>query len=290
MYPKIADWDDSGGKEAFLNAKARYWAHINNLSCPVPLPEPDMYIDSVDHDGVLDPKLVEDLYKQPMPSQEGEGESGIIWGSFQFREESVPVSGWGNEENGPSLYANDQPVQIQPTGWGDEDDIPPLYSGQSIQPSGWEEVQPTGWGDEDYIPTPYTGLSIQASGWGREEDPFSAIYTTDQTFQIQPTGWDDTENSTKDILKDNYVNNMLQWDLLSQNQKCGDYEHKGKGPERHGGSQMTAGSKVRKKANCAKGKTVSYGSQWELMPAWGPNDQGGSANFQCALRWRKSVS
>ncbi|KMZ56729.1 hypothetical protein ZOSMA_924G00010 [Zostera marina] len=47
-HKKVAEWDDSSGKEAFFNSKHRYWAKINNLPCDIPLPDPDMYLDKHD--------------------------------------------------------------------------------------------------------------------------------------------------------------------------------------------------------------------------------------------------
>jgi len=140
MYPTIVEWNDSEGEEAFQNAKARYWAEINHLPCPVALPDPDMYIDNVDYNAALDPEMVEDLYKQPPPLQD-EGDKGIVWDSFQFTTETVPVTGWGDEEDEePPIYATES-IQIQPSGWGDEEKVTAIYTtDQSIQ------IQPTGWG------------------------------------------------------------------------------------------------------------------------------------------------
>lgn len=53
IYEKVANWDDSAGEDAFKNAKTRYWATINGLPCHIPLPDPDAYIDVVDHDAVI---------------------------------------------------------------------------------------------------------------------------------------------------------------------------------------------------------------------------------------------
>ena len=143
MYPTIVEWNDSEGEEAFQNAKARYWAEINRLPCPVPLPDPDMYIDNVDYNAALDPEMVEDLYKQPPPSQD-EGEKGIVWDSFQFTTETVPVTGWGDEEDGePTIYATES-IQIQPSGWGDEEEVAAIYTTDQLL-----QIQPPGWGDTE---------------------------------------------------------------------------------------------------------------------------------------------
>ncbi|PKU78844.1 uncharacterized protein LOC110092192 [Dendrobium catenatum] len=61
IYKNVAKWDDSAGREAFHNAKARYWAKINHLPCNIPLPDPDMYIEKVDFDTFIDPELAADI-------------------------------------------------------------------------------------------------------------------------------------------------------------------------------------------------------------------------------------
>ncbi|XP_020597591.1 uncharacterized protein LOC110037318, partial [Phalaenopsis equestris] len=61
IHKNIANWDDSAGREAFQNAKARYWAKINGLPCNIPLPDPYMYVEKVDFDTFVDPKLTADL-------------------------------------------------------------------------------------------------------------------------------------------------------------------------------------------------------------------------------------
>eukprot|EP00252_Welwitschia_mirabilis_P012757 TRINITY_DN2821_c0_g1_i1.p1 TRINITY_DN2821_c0_g1~~TRINITY_DN2821_c0_g1_i1.p1 ORF type:complete len:499 (+),score=91.73 TRINITY_DN2821_c0_g1_i1:240-1736(+) len=47
-FEHILRWDDSGALEAFKMAKRRYWAHCNGLSCDIPLPGPDLYIQEID--------------------------------------------------------------------------------------------------------------------------------------------------------------------------------------------------------------------------------------------------
>lgn len=71
LYKIVQEWDDSGGLEAFQNAKFRYWAKINNRQCDIPLPDPDLYIDEVDYNAVIDPEVVVDLFdeaQQPAPN------------------------------------------------------------------------------------------------------------------------------------------------------------------------------------------------------------------------------
>lgn len=70
LHKIVQEWDDSAGLEAFQNAKFRYWAKINNHQCDIPLPDPDMYIEEVEHNAVIDPEVIADLYveaQQPAP-------------------------------------------------------------------------------------------------------------------------------------------------------------------------------------------------------------------------------
>ncbi|KAK4411107.1 hypothetical protein Sango_0183700 [Sesamum angolense] len=60
-HPSVLNWDDSAGKEALQNAKERYWALINGLSCDNPLPDPDVYIDEIDWNPYMDPDLMVNL-------------------------------------------------------------------------------------------------------------------------------------------------------------------------------------------------------------------------------------
>ncbi|KAM7490954.1 hypothetical protein LguiA_033875 [Lonicera macranthoides] len=48
LETRVINWDDSACKEAFDNAKSRFYAQINKLPCEIPLPDPDMYIDNLD--------------------------------------------------------------------------------------------------------------------------------------------------------------------------------------------------------------------------------------------------
>lgn len=47
-FENILQWDDSAALEAFKMAKQRYWEKVNGLSCDIPLPSPDLYIDEID--------------------------------------------------------------------------------------------------------------------------------------------------------------------------------------------------------------------------------------------------
>lgn len=90
-------WDDSAGKEAFDNAKARFWAEINNLPSEIPLPDPNMYIQEVDH---------------------GAENLSVHSSSAPFRSRT----GWGDGDDQSSrIGVAAEPITIIPAGWDDED-------------------------------------------------------------------------------------------------------------------------------------------------------------------------
>ncbi|CAL4986971.1 unnamed protein product [Urochloa decumbens] len=67
IFNSLDHWDDSGAFENFQNAKARFWADYHRQPCDIPLPDPDLYIDMVDHHCNVDPELVADLDKLQLP-------------------------------------------------------------------------------------------------------------------------------------------------------------------------------------------------------------------------------
>lgn len=151
--PRVLEWDDSAGEEAFYNAKARYWAKTNNLPCSIPSPKSDTYIEEVDWNSEIDIELLKDLDKCCLSSDLDEDE---VCGSACVRDYPPPCTGWGDAE-----------AAIQPTGWGDAE--------VAIQPTGWgdeeDTMQPTGWGDTTDANEPIQwveteGDIILQNGWG----------------------------------------------------------------------------------------------------------------------------
>lgn len=74
----VLDWNDSAGEEAFQNAKQRFWADINGLSCDISLPDPSIYIDEIDWYPIIDPELIKEVdceYFAP-DEEEGNGKFG----------------------------------------------------------------------------------------------------------------------------------------------------------------------------------------------------------------------
>uniref|UniRef100_J3NB95 Uncharacterized protein n=1 Tax=Oryza brachyantha TaxID=4533 RepID=J3NB95_ORYBR len=67
MCKNIEQWDDSEAFDNFKNAKARFWAKYHGQPSDIPLPNPDMYIDRVDHNCKINPELVADLNIVQLP-------------------------------------------------------------------------------------------------------------------------------------------------------------------------------------------------------------------------------
>ncbi|ONK70917.1 uncharacterized protein A4U43_C04F2850 [Asparagus officinalis] len=127
-YNNIAEWNDSGALEAFTNAKARYWAEISGLSNDIPLPDPNMYIEKIEYNSIIDPELVADLYKQPQPPPpEGNKYEDLSYEAFLNANLSnlpVKATGWGDdeEEDTTKHHSNWDALVEKPlpdTGWAD---------------------------------------------------------------------------------------------------------------------------------------------------------------------------
>ncbi|XP_077242567.1 uncharacterized protein LOC143883081 isoform X2 [Tasmannia lanceolata] len=120
FFKNIAQWDDSSGEEAFLNAKARFWAEINGFPFDIPLPDPDIYTDEIDWNSDIDLELPLDLDKKPLAPIDEEKDEKLGWDSFNF---PIPCTGWGDDED-PVNDSKAEPSNcpIPCTGWVDAED------------------------------------------------------------------------------------------------------------------------------------------------------------------------
>ncbi|KAJ7976705.1 Bifunctional endo-1,4-beta-xylanase [Quillaja saponaria] len=129
LYENVVKWDDSAGREAFENAKSRYWADINGRRSNIPLPDPNMYTDDIDWDSNVDPELLLDLEKETGTPKD---ENVVILGdALQFNNQSFSCTGWGDTEvnkDENAVMLGDSPQLNQSvccTGWGDAEwDMP----------------------------------------------------------------------------------------------------------------------------------------------------------------------
>ena len=96
LHSDVVNWDDSAGKEAFDNAKSRFWAEINSLPCNIPLPDPNMYIDDVDWNSSIDPELLLGLEKASF-EEDARDEVGSLSQS-QLQDLPICPTGWEVDE------------------------------------------------------------------------------------------------------------------------------------------------------------------------------------------------
>jgi hypothetical protein len=100
LYDNVVNWDDSAVKEAFDNAKDRFWAEINGFPCDIPLPDPNIYIDNIDWNATVDHKLFLELEREEevCRNREDRGEGAVILGISLLMNQSFSGPGWGDEE------------------------------------------------------------------------------------------------------------------------------------------------------------------------------------------------
>lgn len=78
MYnDNVFRWDDTAGKEAFQNAKNRYWADINGFSCDISAPDPNSYIGEINWNPYIDPELISDLEQAYFAPNDGENDCKV---------------------------------------------------------------------------------------------------------------------------------------------------------------------------------------------------------------------
>lgn len=100
LHNNIIQWNDSAGEKAFSNAKKRFYAEINGLPCDISLPDPDKYIDEVDWNSVIDPKLLSDLERDwsgDVEEEEEDVSERVILRS-ELLNQSFGCTGWGDTE------------------------------------------------------------------------------------------------------------------------------------------------------------------------------------------------
>ncbi|XP_024625199.1 uncharacterized protein [Medicago truncatula] len=101
LHPNVVNWDDSAVKEAFNNAKNRFWAEINDIPCDIPSPDPNIYIDDIDWNASVDTELYLDVEREVEACRniEEKGEEVVILSSSLFLDQSLSGPGWGDEED-----------------------------------------------------------------------------------------------------------------------------------------------------------------------------------------------
>ncbi|KAK3039632.1 hypothetical protein RJ639_027223 [Escallonia herrerae] len=208
LYENVAKWNDSAGEEAFHNAKKRFYAKINGLSCDITLPDPDMYIDEIDWDSKTDPELLLDLESESVPQNtEEKDESVVLFGNSLLLDKGFSGPGWGDNEEELKRVTNsssenngcswDRYCQtngaVKANGWGDIG-----YSS-----GGWNEnnaaMGNVGWGD---------GWNT-SSDWNQNEN--------NNYGSNSYSGWNQYENNNYGANGDGWNNNVPGWDRYEIN-------------------------------------------------------------------------
>ncbi|KAG2293391.1 hypothetical protein Bca4012_005626 [Brassica carinata] len=153
LYERVVQWDDSAGEDAFNKAKSHYWAEINGVSCDLPLPDSDVYIDDVDWDAQVDNELVLDLERGgPDPrTREGEGEEHVVILDALFLSGQYSGQGWG-------------------TGWGDAEGVSVRKPENS-----WDDQRCDGWNQDS---------------WGRKEEPVAWDHENKNNNSFRRETWE----------------------------------------------------------------------------------------------------
>ncbi|KAE9612477.1 hypothetical protein Lalb_Chr06g0173531 [Lupinus albus] len=72
LHENVMKWDDSACIEAFDNAKKRFSASIKGIPCTISLPNPDIYINDIHWNSIVDDELIMELESETnVPIDEG---------------------------------------------------------------------------------------------------------------------------------------------------------------------------------------------------------------------------
>lgn len=94
-FGNLEKWDDSGALENFQSAKTRFWAKYHGQPSDIPLPDPDMYIDQIDHHCKVDPKLVAGLDKVGLPVDSDNNSAPVLeWPNAEIYNKPDAVNEW----------------------------------------------------------------------------------------------------------------------------------------------------------------------------------------------------
>ncbi|PIN21033.1 hypothetical protein CDL12_06274 [Handroanthus impetiginosus] len=162
LYENVIKWNDSAGKDAFFDAKKRFWAEINGLPCDVSLPDPDLYVDKVDWDSQIDPELLSDLEIQHTVDAEENHDPVVIFGDSLLPKQEYSSAGWGDDEENfkvPANYSSANHHDTWEQNWSN--------NGAAI---GWPGYSNNGWHVGDG-----SGYMTWGGGWGWN-------YTNDKVY------------------------------------------------------------------------------------------------------------
>ncbi|OAY63151.1 hypothetical protein ACMD2_13334 [Ananas comosus] len=185
MYKNIVQWDDSAALEAFQNAKARFHAEYHGLHCDIPLPNPDMYIDEVDPNAIIDPDLIADLESQPPAPADRDNSAPNGWDSFTYTDKPIPATGWDDAE--PNAVSD----QNQSVNW----DIYVEKPSQATFSSSWDVK------DESL-----NAWNCSSRGWGEgneQHNSWASNKRNDNWGNVRSGSWGHWENRNKETSRRN---------------------------------------------------------------------------------------
>jgi hypothetical protein len=173
MHPNVVNWADSAVKEAFDNAKNRFWAEFNGFPCNIPLPDPNIYIDDVDWNAPVDNELYLDLDKEAesLCVMEEKVEEPVILDRSLLLNKSFSIpgwpepTGWGDDEitkpheatktEGPFILSSSFLLNWSFTGWGDEGVTKPSepnYAAHGWESNRHENYERNSWEQQYHVP------------------------------------------------------------------------------------------------------------------------------------------
>ncbi|TYI91332.1 hypothetical protein E1A91_D03G184500v1 [Gossypium mustelinum] len=99
---KVFELDDSAGLKAFQEAKQRFWEYYHHFPCTNKLPSnaADMYINDIDWNSKIDPKLLLEIKSISDDEEEEEEEEEEVKriDSFSIPLEKIKATGWEYDE------------------------------------------------------------------------------------------------------------------------------------------------------------------------------------------------
>lgn len=281
FYNNIVEWNDSAGKEAFQNAKRRFWAEINGLYCDISLPDPDIYIDNIDWNSDIDPELLLDLDREP-PVEE-DGKSGSLGSGLYAALLNQPVicTGWGDADD-PVPPVNDSAIPEQEGQWDRN------AKNSNTCESGWGDLHTNGDNTNAWDNSAYKENSYNRNAWGRSKG----------ASQVEENNsWGHWEHKVKEAEHMESRNDGRDWrSKASNHRKQGGghytYRYQGNHWQMNGGWKNGKGGK---RANFGYEQPVinerpSAPRQWNSVRSCGPVNYDESALLSNRWSWEKPVS
>ncbi|KAL1315030.1 hypothetical protein HN51_041822 [Arachis hypogaea] len=222
-HGNVLNWNDSAAEEAFHNAKNLYQARMNNLPSDISLPDPNMYVDQIDWNPYIDPKLIKEVDSTyfPVPGDEKESSNKIKRTKISVDDEDAwdcagdtsPSRAFENRvQDSQEDYDVDDPGNVDNTENPWERSIPQQNGG--LNNNAWE------------------GGCVNSSSWNERRDPniHSEVWKSGYTawgndckgfLSQKDKGWGNVrDNSWCQQKSDNLVVGSNTWNCKSSQQNA----------------------------------------------------------------------